>query len=387
VTASNWDIDDAAKVEKITDSQQQEIDYLKSIEDIMAEKLKNSKNLFDAESPASHLSIMTSKSDVKNGKSASNSSKGQRSKMRSSQSGLKESKNESEPTSSASGSMSKTQTQQFSTETGAGGDFATVKSKDIEYINEELPSSMIKAIRIIERLLTQSKYHEQQVLYQDYPPVDIVKGEGDDDEEAKDGDDIMGFGNEKKKKEEVKDEEVEKNVEDTDEVSLTHLFKFRCDITDGRQVSCMDINVANPDLIAVGYGEFDIDCTKKLQPGILAFWTLKNPTFPEKIIYTEHSITCCAFSKKQPHWIAVGDSHGNISIFNIRSDDLSPIAESKDLEGKHTDIIWELAWVDREAKGEALVTISGDGRVIDWYMKRGLELIELTQLKRETNPN
>jgi len=57
VTASNWDIDDAAKIEKITDSQQQEIEYLKSIEDIMAEKLKNTKNLFDAEAPASHLSI------------------------------------------------------------------------------------------------------------------------------------------------------------------------------------------------------------------------------------------------------------------------------------------------------------------------------------------
>jgi len=52
--------------------------------------------------------------------------------------------NESEAnSSSASGSMSKTQTQHFSTETGAGGDFATVKSKDVEYINEELPSSML----------------------------------------------------------------------------------------------------------------------------------------------------------------------------------------------------------------------------------------------------
>ena len=219
---------------------------------------------------------------------------------------MKESKN-SEVTSD-SGSMSKTQTNQFSTETGVQGDFGNVKSKDIEYVNEELPDSMIKAIRIIERLLTQSKYHEQQVLYQDYPPVDIVKKDGNDDEDAnadKDGMGMMGFGGgEKKKKEEEKVEEVE-NKEDSDEVSLTHLFKFRCDITDGRQVSCMDINVANPDLIAVGYGEYDIDCTQKLRPGILAFWTLKNPTFPEKIIYTEHSITCCQFSKKTPHWIAV----------------------------------------------------------------------------------
>lgn len=30
---------------------------------------------------------------------------------------------------------------------------------------------MMKAIRIIERLLTQSKYHEQHVLYKNYPQV------------------------------------------------------------------------------------------------------------------------------------------------------------------------------------------------------------------------
>jgi len=75
VTASNWDIDDAAKVEKISESKQQEIEYLKSIEDIMTEKLKNSKNLFDVDAPASHLSIQTSKSDVRGGKSGDGSSK------------------------------------------------------------------------------------------------------------------------------------------------------------------------------------------------------------------------------------------------------------------------------------------------------------------------
>lgn len=76
-------------------------------------------------------------------------------------------------------------------------------------------------------------------------------------------------------------------------MTLKPLFKFECDITEGRQVSCMDINVANPDLVAVAYGEFDIDCTKQLKEGLLCFWTLKNPNFPEKMIKTDHSITCC----------------------------------------------------------------------------------------------
>ena len=45
---------------------------------------------------------------------------------------------------------------------------------------------MMKAIRIIERLLTQSKYHEQHVLYKNYPPVDIVKQVDDDEDENDD---------------------------------------------------------------------------------------------------------------------------------------------------------------------------------------------------------
>lgn len=83
----------------------------------------------------------------------------------------------------------------------------------------------------------------------------------------------------------------------------------------------------------------------------------------------------------------MGDSHGNIAIYNVRSSDSKPIAESKDLDGKHSDIIWELQWVYREGKGEFIISISGDGRIIEWSMKKGLEFTELKQLKRETNPN
>ena len=151
----------------------------------------------------------------------------------------------------------------------------------------------------------------------------------------------------------------------------------------------MDINQSNPDLVVVGYGDFDINCTddSKLKPGLLCFWTLKNPNFPEKIINHEASITCCQFSKKAPHLVAVGDSSGNIAIYNIRGNDTKPVAESKDLDFKHTDIVWDIQWVQRENKGESLISISGDGKIIEWSLRKGLEYTELMQLKRETNPN
>ena len=76
--------------------------------------------------------------------------------------------------------------------------------------------------------------------------------------------------------------------------------------------------------------------------------------------------------------VAVGDSHGNISIFNVRDTESSlPFASSKDIANKHTDIIWEIQWVTRDNKAEALISISGDGRIVEWSMKKGLEYSDL----------
>lgn len=158
-------------------------------------------------------------------------------------------------------------------------------------------------------------------------------------------------------------------------------------------MTCIDVNTANPDLIAVGYGEYDINCTheNQLKQGLLCFWTLKNPKYPELYIKTEHSIVTCAYAKKKKNWIAIGDSHGNIEIYDVmkcvKTGDKTPIATSKDVENKHNDIVWEIQWVLRDNGEERLVSVSGDGRVIEWSLKKGLELTELYQLKRETNPN
>lgn len=89
--------------------------------------------------------------------------------------------------------------------------------------------------------------------------------------------------------------------------------------------------------------------------------------------------------------IAIGDSHGNIAIYNIQqcvsSGKAEPIASSKEVENKHSDIVWEVKWVQKKEREETLVSISGDGRIIEWSLRKGLELTELYQLKRETNPN
>lgn len=139
-------------------------------------------------------------------------------------------------------SMSQTQTNAISSET-AVGDFATI-AKNVEYVDTELPDTMMKAIRIIERLLTQSKYHEQHVLYKNYPPVNLgdkhKKSQAEEDEENQ-GKKPFGFAgikkDAKKEKEDEKKEEDKDNkdgLDAKDEVSIKPLFKFQFDITEGR---------------------------------------------------------------------------------------------------------------------------------------------------------
>lgn len=48
------------------------------------------------------------------------------------------------------------------------------------------------------------------------------------------------------------------------------------------------------------------------------------------------------------------------------------------VEGKHSSPIWQLKWVDKERvsgeeKGEVLVSIATDGRVVQWSVRKGYE--------------
>ena len=68
----------------------------------------------------------------------------------------------------------------------------------------------MKAIKIIERLLTQKAFHEQHVSYKAYPPVKLGNRSSLDDENEEDGAKKgRMMKKEKKKEEEDKKEEEE----------------------------------------------------------------------------------------------------------------------------------------------------------------------------------
>jgi len=75
-----------------------------------------------------------------------------------------------------------------------------------------------------------------------------------------------GFGKQQKKKADEDEEKPDEEADKEGAVTIKSLFTFEIDdLTEGRQVTCIDVNTANPDLIAVGYGEYDINCTHENQ--------------------------------------------------------------------------------------------------------------------------
>jgi len=374
--------------------------YEKTIKDIMHDKLQDPRALIDSEELASHISIYSQVTGVpekvadKSGSKSGTSQKSSRSKSgkegegNTSKSIVKES--ESKSGLSDKLSSSSTTQQQIGHSKTSGLPDSNVPNK-IEYAEGDVTydaGSMLKAIKIIERLLTQSKYHKEHVMYTNYPQVVLPKASDNKDIAADKkggvGDfDFPALDNPDDQKSESSDSDLQFGKDD---IRLNLLFKFECDFTKDRNITCMDFNKTNPDLLAVAYGEFDMNETDVKNKGLVAFWTLKNPNFPEKMIRTENSITALQFSTNSPNLIAVGDSLGGIMIFDVQSEEEGPIADSRDIDEKHTDVIWEVKWVQKPSKGEVLVSVAGDGRVIEWSIKKGLEFNQLMQLKRQANP-
>jgi len=178
----------------------------------------------------------------------------------------------------------------------------------------------------VDRILNQNTYHKQYILYRNYPEVKFHKRAEDDNSKRFNA---MRLKKIKPGLNEDEDDEKEKKKD-----VLENLFKFNCDLTQDRTVSCADWNPVNKDLLAVTYGELDLNVNKN---GMVMFWTLKNPSYPERIIKTPSrkflilfllhfsngifkkiGLTSCKFSEMNPNLLATGSYDGIVAIYDIR---------------------------------------------------------------------
>ena len=278
---------------------------------------------------------------------------------------------------------------------------STYQSTSSEHVNLE---RLNPGARRVEKALLQNLYQDRMLLYRNYRVEDAVVGV-----DAVGGvtDTPTDLGKETKddSTDDATDASADKKENPTEpppketfsSKSIVHLWDFVCPVTAGRTVSCVAWNKSAPDVLAVGYGELDFmtrdededDNDKNCSKGLVAFWSLKNPEFPEWFFQTEHGVTALDFSPTEFNLLAVGLRDGTVGVYNTRepSQFATPFLNSGDgVPGKHTDPVWKLKWVQRGVSGEGsdevLVSISSDGRVTSWRLKKGLEFLDLMRLTR-----
>jgi dynein intermediate chain 4, axonemal len=88
-----------------------------------------------------------------------------------------------------------------------------------------------------------------------------------------------------------------------------------------------------------------------------------------------------------PGLLAAGFIDGRVVIYDVRQTGEVCILDDSDNNGKHHDPVWELRWVERErvmgdehSRAEYLVSVSTDGRVTQWIIRKGLEFNGLYNL-------
>lgn len=281
-----------------------------------------------------------------------------------------------------------------------------------------IPDEIHGSLRTMERIVAQNYFHRQHMIYRNYPTLEELakldeQRMAEEEEEASAAGDpaastdalspsrsvglaLEGDGSSASGAGEAGDEAGEEasREDNSAKPSLEDLFTFNApQLTTGLSVTCAEWNRHNQDLLAVSYG--DTTPVPMTQGGLVLFWSLKNPTYPERVIRTRHGITALHFSTSNANMVAAGTSEGSVMIWDLRRPTDVPVLKSgssasANNDKKHTDIVWETRWVAQghdKQPPELLVSVSSDGNVLQWSMKKGLEQSLLMSLKRLQNPH
>ncbi|XP_006782563.1 WD repeat-containing protein 78-like isoform X3 [Neolamprologus brichardi] len=155
-----------------------------------------------------------------------------------------------------------------------------------------------------------------------------------------------------------------KHSEESLDPTLELLWAFTCERTRGYWITSMAWNRHNPDILAVGYADFDSRC---LKPGLICCWTIKNIMWPERVFDCHSSVTSLDFSANDQ--LAVGMYDGTVAIYNICIQDSSVacVASSSKSSRRHLHPVWQVTWTpQRLSLEDVLVSVSSDGRIAKW---------------------
>ena len=271
---------------------------------------------------------------------------------------------------------------------------------------------LMKRLHMVERAVQQNAYHDQILEYRSLPEVQELVLQSSQDKVAvvDTVDQLFGGGlatmaattnieeQSSKAEQEISRSSTTNDAADEEEVEkIRKLFTYSAPaLVRGRTVTCMAWNAENTDLLAVGYGRVDFvgddaqvknnDLSEEdMASGLVLFWSIRNPGYPEKVLRTPHAVTALDFSKRNTTLLAVGFYTGDIAVYDVRRevDWAKPMESSIGMPGSHSDPVWQLRWLSKgHDRKETLISISTDGNVLQWSLKKGLLVSILMELKR-----
>lgn len=157
---------------------------------------------------------------------------------------------------------------------------------------------------------------------------------------------------------------------------LLPLWKFVFQKDKKKQVTAVCWNPKFGDLFSVGYGSYDFS---KQGPGMIACFTLKNPSFPEFIYNTESGVMSLHFHPQHPSMLAVGLYDGSVLVYNIQKKVDAPLYRASASSGRHTDPVWQVSWQpDDLDENLNFFSVSSDGRVTQWTLLKNEMLYTVT---------
>ncbi|XP_027466320.1 WD repeat-containing protein 78 isoform X2 [Zalophus californianus] len=207
----------------------------------------------------------------------------------------------------------------------------------------------------MERVLMENLFQPKLAAYRQLPI--LKEPEPEEPEDFLEGEKLEQETEEEVKKEEEEEREIG-TEQSTIPANLERLWSFSCDLTKGLNVSSLAWNKTNP--------------------------------WPERIYQSPYGVTAVDFSIGAPNLLAVGYHNGTIAIYNVQSNSNVPVLDSSESPQKHLAPVWQLQWIEQDRgttgddKREILVSVSADGRISKWVIRKGLDCHDLMRLRRTT---
>ncbi|KAJ3325316.1 cytoplasmic dynein with WD40 domain [Boothiomyces sp. JEL0866] len=175
-------------------------------------------------------------------------------------------------------------------------------------------------------------------------------------------------------------EDASDDLGDKKSGSLLPLWKFVFQKEKKKQVTSVCWSPQFSDLFVVGYGSYDFS---HQGPGMIACFTLKNPSYPEYVYQTDSGVMSVHFHPQHPSMIAVGLYDGNVLVYNIQKKTDQPVFRCQTKGGRHSDPVWQVWWQNDDLDDNLnFFSVSSDGRVIRWtLLKNELMYTDVIQLK------